>query len=156
MPRERGAFHTGWKFTNPSKRRKFPHFGCVERFADLPREHLADFFKKRSGFFTGFSFKRGGHHGGRSLGDGASRTVKADVLNHISFQFYIDLEMVAAKRIVTFHRPVGIHHSAKISRVPVMIHDHLLIKLANISVHRNTSVTSRSASANRSISSRVL
>jgi hypothetical protein len=76
-----------------------------------------------------------GHERGGGGGDGAAVADKAHVFDHIIVDAQIHRELVAAQRVVAVGVVIGLGHVVEVTRLAVVIEDHLLIQLAQVAVH---------------------
>src|ERR1700687_4173065 len=101
-------------------------------------------------------FQAGGHQRSRGFGNSAARTLEADIPDHIPVQLYVDDDLVAAERVVTFRLPVRRFQDLEVARLLVMVENDFLIEILQIRHQPNTSMTLWMPAARAWISSRVL
>src|SRR5215471_17942764 len=102
--------------------------------------------KKFFRFCAGLAFQALRHHGSRSLGDGAARSLKSDiadlcVLTVSVFKIEIDGEVIAAERVIAFSLVIGAGQFAVVTRGLAVLQNHLLIKLTQVGHQAKTSRT---------------
>src|SRR4029453_2861689 len=107
------------------------------------------------GLVKGLPLKARGHHRSRGPGNGASRTLEADITDYSVFDIQVDPDLIAAERVVARGRPVGPLELLEIAGLPVMVEDDLLVELAQLGHQRKIPRTSWSPATRASSSSRV-
>ena len=82
---------------------------------------------------------------------------KLDILQaSVGIEFYSEMNLIAAGRIIAVHSHRSISQIAKISRPTRMIENHFLVKLFDFGAHEKKRTAAWSISIIRSISSVVL
>src|SRR4029077_9265405 len=74
------------------------------------------------------SLDRGGHEGGRCLGDRAARALEAHVGDHVALELEPNRELVSAKWVASLGVAIGVVHSPEVPRRAVVLEDHVLIQ----------------------------
>src|ERR1700674_6050371 len=133
MPGQGGALHPHRELRRPQKETELADvasFVCLGRLASnepvKPREQLLC-------LALGLTLEAGGHHRGRSFGDGAARTFKADILDLVILELQEHREVVAAEWVVALRLPVCLRQGTKVAWLLAMLQDHILIKVPNVS-----------------------
>src|SRR5881409_381629 len=128
MPGERRTFHS---------RRKFAHTGEYFELAEasLRRRRISGHqamepLEQRFGLLLGLALDTLRQHRRGSGGNRTSRAFEARVLDHAAFQLQIKRQSIATQRVETFRLPVSPVERAKVSRLPVVVEDDLLIEIA--------------------------
>src|SRR5260370_13570001 len=94
------------------------------------------------GLVEGLPFKARGHHRSRGPGDGAARTLEADITDHSVLDVQVDPDLIAAERVVARGRQVGPLELLEIAVLPVMLENALLVSIYTHRPQRTTHHTS--------------
>src|SRR5258708_14962897 len=111
--------------------------------------------KESIGLICRFALHQRAHHGRRRFRDGAAAASEPYVLDPVAVESHEDGVVITAEWVVAVD-PFGIRELPVVSRIPVVIEDDLLVKLAKIRHQRKTSMTLLSPATSASASSRVL
>src|ERR1041385_529173 len=98
-------------------------------FVEFAGCHAVKFVEEHLSLGFGLSLHGLCHHAGRSFGNRAARAFEAHFLHLIAFNMKINIQLIAAQRVIAFSLPVCIFQLVKIARLLVVVEDDLLIKL---------------------------
>src|SRR6266852_4397718 len=155
VPRQARAFDPAREFTHAGEDRELAELRGV-RAGSAGRQHVMEALEELLGLVEGLPLKARGHHRSRGPGDGAARTLEADITDHAVLNVQVDSDLIAAERVVARGRPVGPLELLEIAGLPVMVEDDLLVELAQLGHQRKISRTSWSPATSAPNSSRVL
>src|ERR1041384_2865311 len=113
-------------------------------------------FEKLLCFGASLSLERLSHDRSRSGRDRAACSFEADVFHNVAVHLDVDLDLVAAQRVVAFGAAIGFGQHAEISRATTVVENQLLIEILEIGIQPKTSLTLWIPATNASISSFVL
>ena len=156
MPRQGRAFDPGRVGLDPGQRLEPVHL-LGERLRQLlgrlaaghPRMELRE-ERPRLGY--GLALEHFGHQRGRRGRNRAAPALEADIGDPVAVERQVDRHPVAAQRVIALREMRRMLDRPEIPRVPAVIEDDVLIKLAQIHHRKNISRAASSASASRSIS----
>src|SRR5258708_2793077 len=126
MPSQRGALDPDGKLRHSRKYRQLAD--CVFRSA-VPSHQIVKLGEKFLRFARALTFQTLRHHRSRSLGDGAARALKADVVNGTVFHVHVNGKVVAAKRVEAFRLMVRGIQRLGVTRMLAVLQNDFLIKL---------------------------
>src|SRR5579883_2931050 len=141
-------------------RRILPHAAKDNQLAQIAadgrigRQKVVELIHQLHSLFARFSLQAFGHERGRSGGDGAAGAFETGILDDVSIHLQIQLELIAAQRVIAFGLAVGVGERVMVPRAFAVVEDGLLVEVVNHSP--NTSFTLYSPAASASISPRVL
>ena len=85
----------------------------------------------------------------------ATRSLESNVLDASVVELHVERHAIAAQRVDAFDDAIGILDLTEISRLAVVIENHLAIEIGEIA-HENSSTARFNAATSRSTSSRLL
>src|SRR5215813_9681474 len=109
--------------------------------------------KERAGVGDSLALQHFGHQRCRRGRDRAAAALEADIRNTVAVEGHVNRDSVAAQWIVALRKMRRLLHHAEITRMPPMIEDDVLVKLAQIHHRENISRHASTAAARWSISS---
>ena len=131
MPRENRAFHARRKFVHARK-----HSQLADIAFDFPSgDHFVDLLERLLSVGLLFSLEALSEQGRRGLGNAATVADEADVFDNVSFHREVELQLIAAQRIVSLREKAGIGQLMEIARLFAMVEDDLLIQIAQLVKH---------------------
>src|SRR5215475_10202520 len=129
MPRECRTLHAHGKLADAGKDLQLPEMVWLRLFVERARYHAMKFVEQLLGFLPGLSLHRLRHHAGRGFRDGAPRALETDIPELIVLNVEIDVQLIAAERVIAFGSSICVFKLMKIPRLLVVIEDDLLIEL---------------------------
>src|SRR5262245_34925763 len=131
MPREAGAFYAGWVFAHSAESGELVQVlgglvvvSACEQIVDLIEETQS---VEHTGALHALGHQRRGRHGDR-----AAAALEADVSYRSVGEADVQSELVAAERIDCRDHASRVRDLAEVSRVTVVIEDHLPVELLNL------------------------
>src|SRR5471030_135181 len=112
--------------------------------------------EKGVGLIAALSLHHRAHDRGRGFGYGAAGADEGHIADGLAVQIEIDRVVISAKRVIALDLAGRRRQLVKVSGVPVVVENDLLVELAEIGHQRKTSMTFSSPRTSASTPSRVL